>query len=132
MVCFAEFWNEAPILAFWREAIDPKDSAFFFFFVNGRAVVFFFFPWSLYGVILRMHKACLHKTGAGVFFSSKIFSQRSLSLPENIARSRSIKWATDAKPGEKKKKRKQTIFSAHLWSEDNTGPEAHIVKQFQS
>lgn len=64
-------------------------------------------------------------------FSSKIFSQCSLSLPENIAGSRSIKSATDAKPGRGGGK-KQTIFSAHLWSEDNTGPEAHVVKQFQS
>jgi len=35
-------------------------------------------------------------------------------------------------PNQGEKKKKQTIFSAHLWSEDNTGPEAHVVKQFQS
>lgn len=28
MVCFDEFWNEAVILALWREVIDPEDSAF--------------------------------------------------------------------------------------------------------
>lgn len=87
--------------------LTPKILPFFFVCVCEQKGCAFIF---LHMISLRGHfkdaRITLREDRSRVFSSSKIFSQCSLSLPENIAGSRSIKWATDAKPEGKKKRNK--------------------------
>lgn len=77
-----------------------------------------------------MHEAHLQKTGVW-FFSPVKYSASALCLSLRTLQDPGA-LSEPQMPNQGEKKKKQTIFSAHLWSEDNTGPEAHVVKQFQS
>lgn len=126
MVCFDEFWNEKVILDLWREVIDPKDSAFF---KKTESCGFIFF----HMISVRGHFKDAWSTlseDRNRFFSPVKYSASALCLSLRTLQDPGA--LSEPQMPNQGKKKNQTIFSAHLWSEDNTGPEAHIVKQFQS
>lgn len=126
MVCFDELWNGVDV-----DFSKGKWLALKILLAHEQKACDFIF---LYMISMRGHFkdvwSTLREDRSRAFSpvkysaSALCLSLRTLQDPGALGEPQMPNWGGG--------KKKQSVFSVHLWSEDNTGPEAHVVKQFQS